>query len=66
MKEERARVVFHDPYLDRKTAQSVADATGAVVVDVTQYPGGVKGSEGGYIKMMDFLVGAVAKGLAAK
>ena len=33
---------------------------GAVVVEVTQYPGGVKGSEGGYIQMMDYLVNAVA------
>jgi len=64
MREQKVKVVFHDPYLSRKTAESVADATGATVVDVTQYPGGAKGSEGGYIPMMDYLVNAVAKALA--
>ena len=66
MKEQKVKVVFHDPYLDRKTAESVASTTGAVVVDVTQYPGGVKGSEGGYIQMMDYLVNAVIKALAGQ
>jgi len=66
MKEEKARVVFHDPYLNRKTAEAVADVTGAAVVDVTQYPGGAKGSAGGYIPMMDYLVSAVANALEAK
>jgi len=66
MKEQNVKVVFHDPYLDRKTAESVASATGAVVVDVTQYPGGAKGSEGGYIQMMNYLVNAVTKALAGQ
>ncbi len=66
MKEEKAKVVFHDPYLNRKTAESVASTTGAVVVDVTQYPGGAKGSEGGYVQMMDYLVNAVAAALATE
>jgi ABC-type Zn uptake system ZnuABC Zn-binding protein ZnuA len=66
MKEQKVKVVFHDPYLDRKTAESVASTTGAVVVDVTQYPGGAKGSEGGYIQMMDYLVNAVVKALAGQ
>jgi zinc/manganese transport system substrate-binding protein len=66
MKAQKVKVVFHDPYLDRKTAESVAGDTGAVVVDVTQYPGGVKGSDGGYIAMMDYLVNAVAKALAGQ
>lgn len=65
MKEQRVRVILHDPHLDRRTAETVAKATGAAVVNVTQYPGGVKGSEGGYIEMMDYLVNAVAKALAA-
>lgn len=66
MKAEKVKVVFHDPYLNRKTAESVANTTGAVVVDVTQFPGGAKGSEGGYIPMMDYLVNAVAKALATE
>lgn len=65
MKEQRVRVILHDPFLDRKTAETVAKATGASVVSVTQFPGGVKGSEGGYIAMMEYVVNAVVKGLAA-
>ena len=66
MKEQQVKVILHDPYLDRRTAETVAKATGAKVVNVTQYPGGVKGSEGGYIQMMDYLVNAVATGLAGQ
>lgn len=60
MKEQNARVVIVDPYLNRKTAETVARGPGAKVVDVTQFPGGVKGTEGGYIALMDYLVNALA------
>jgi hypothetical protein len=33
-------------------------------VDVTQFPGGVKGTEGGYIQLLDYLVNSVAHALA--
>jgi ABC-type Zn uptake system ZnuABC Zn-binding protein ZnuA len=64
MKEQKVKAILHDPFLDRKTAETVAKATGATVVNVTQFPGGVKGTEGGYIPMMDYVVGAVANALA--
>lgn len=60
MKEQNARVVIVDPYLNRKTAETVARGSGAKVVDVTQFPGGVKGTEGGYIALMDYLVNSLA------
>lgn len=66
MKEQNARVVIVDPYLNRKTAETVARGTGAKVVDVTQFPGGVKGTEGGYIALMDYLVNSLAGALGAK
>jgi hypothetical protein len=44
----------------------VAARTGATVVEVTHFPGGVKGTEGGYITLMDYLVNAMAKALAGK
>ncbi len=65
MKEQQIRVILHDPYLDRRTAETVARTTGARVMNVTQYPGGVKGSEGGYLEMMDYLVHTLAQALAA-
>ena len=66
MKEQNARVVIVDPYLNRKTAETVARGTGAKVVDVTQFPGAVKGTEGGYIALMDYLVNSLAAALEGK
>ena len=61
MKEEHIGVIIVEPYLDRKTAETVAQDTGATVVDVAQFPGGVKGTEGGYIELIDYLVNSIAK-----
>lgn len=66
MKEQNARVVIVDPYLNRKTAETVARGTEAKVVDVTQFPGGVKGTENGYITLMDYLVNSLAAALGEK
>lgn len=66
MKEADARVVIVDPYLYRKTAETVARSAGAKVVDVTQFPGGVKGTEGGYIALMDYLVDSLSGALGEK
>jgi zinc/manganese transport system substrate-binding protein len=66
MKQDKVHVILVDPYLDRRTAETVAAKTDATVVDVAQFPGGIKGTEGGYIALMDYLVDSVAKALAAK
>ena len=66
MKEEKARVIIVDPYLSRRTAETVARDTNATVVDVAQFPGGVKGTDGGYIALMDYLVNSIATALAKK
>lgn len=66
MKAEQAHVIIVDPYLNRRTAETVARNTGATVVDVAQFPGGVKGTEGGYIALMDYLVNSLAKALGEK
>jgi zinc/manganese transport system substrate-binding protein len=63
MKTQNTHVIIVDPYLNRKTAETVARNSAATVVDVTQFPGGVKGTEGGYIEMVDYLVNALAKAL---
>jgi len=66
MKEDKVHVIIVDPYLNRRTAETVAAKTGATVVDVTQFPGGVKGTEGGYIPLMDYNVNAIANALGQK
>ncbi len=64
MQADKVHVIIVDPYLNRRTAETVATKTGATVVDVTQFPGGIKGTEGGYITLMDYLVNSIAKALA--
>ena len=64
IKAENVRVIMVDPYLNRRTAETVARNTGATVVDVSQFPGALKGTEGGYIPLMDHLVNSLAKALA--
>jgi len=64
MKEDKVHVILVDPYLDRRTAETVAAKTDATVVDVAQFPGAIKGTEAGYIPLMDYLVNSVAKALA--
>jgi zinc/manganese transport system substrate-binding protein len=65
MRTDHVRAILVEPYQNRKTAQTVAADTGATVVDVAQFPGGVKGTEGGYIELMDHDVHAVAKALGS-
>ena len=65
MKMEAARVIIVDAYLNRRTAETVARETGAMVVPVTQFPGGIKGTEGGYIQLLDYLVGSLASAFNA-
>jgi len=65
MRSDHIRAILVEPYQNRKTAQTVAADTGAAVVDVAQFPGGVKGTDGGYIELMDYDVHAVAKALGA-
>lgn len=64
MKAEHLRAIIVEPYQNRKTAEKAANATHSVILDFTQYPGGAKGAEGGYMELMDYLVNTLAKTLA--
>jgi ABC-type Zn uptake system ZnuABC Zn-binding protein ZnuA len=66
MRENHVHVIIVDPYLNRRTAETVAAKTDGLVVNVTQFPGGIKGTEGGYIPLMDYLVNSISQALAAK
>jgi zinc/manganese transport system substrate-binding protein len=66
MRQDKVRVIIVDPYLNRRTAETVAEQTGATVVDVSQFPGGIKGTEGGYIPLLDHLVSVIAQALGGK
>jgi ABC-type Zn uptake system ZnuABC Zn-binding protein ZnuA len=66
MNEGKIRVVLVEPFQSRKTAEAVADRTGAAVVDVCQFPGGLPGTADDYIALMDADVKAIIAGLSAK
>jgi zinc/manganese transport system substrate-binding protein len=63
MKAEKIGVILLEPYQNRKTAETVSAKTGAVVLDFPQYPGGIKGTEAGYVELMDYLVNTLATAL---
>jgi len=63
MKEGNIRLIIVDRYLDRRTADSVAQRTGAEVVEVSHYPGAIKGVEPNYIALIDYLVNSIARSL---
>jgi len=66
MNEGKIRVVLVEPFQSRKTAEAVADRTGATVVDVCQFPGGLPGTASDYIALIDADVKAIIAGLSAK
>lgn len=59
MKATSARVILVQPYQNRKTAETVARQTGAVVLDIPQQPGARKDSAT-YFDMMDYMVTTLA------
>lgn len=62
MKEQSAKVIFVQPYQNRRTAETVARQTGATVLDMPQQPGAVPGTDT-YFQLMDHLVQTLAGGL---
>ena len=65
MKAANARVIIVQPYQNRKTAETVARQTGAVVLDIPQQPGARKDSPT-YFDMMDYMVGTLATAFGGK
>lgn len=66
IKADQIKVIIIEPYHHLRTAQAVADATGAKVVTLTQYPGGIEGTGNGYIEMMDYNVNTLADALGSR
>ena len=63
MKAAHARVILVQPYQNRKTAETVARQSGAIVLDVPQQPGATKGVTT-YFQLMDNMVEKLAAALA--
>jgi len=60
MQANNIHVILVEPFQSRKTAEAVADRTGGIVVDVSQFPGGLPDTDDDYIAMMDANVKAIA------
>jgi zinc/manganese transport system substrate-binding protein len=65
MKATNANVILVQPFQNRKTAETVARQTGALVLDVPQQPGAARNTTT-YFDLMDNLVSTVAGGLGAR
>src|SRR5216117_1328204 len=62
MKAQHVKAVIVEPYHDRRIAEKVASATGAKVVEFSQFPGGIPGTDS-YVKLIDTLVSRLAVAL---
>ena len=59
MKAQHIKAVIVEPFHDRRIAEKVATATGAKVVEFSQFPGGLPGTDN-YAKLIDALVSRLA------
>jgi len=62
MKAQKIKAIIVEPFHDRKIAEKVANATGAKVVDFSQFPGGLPGTDN-YVKLIDTLVSRLTAAL---
>jgi len=62
MQSTNAKVILVQPYQNRKTAETVARQTGAMVLDAPQQPGAIPGTAT-YFDVMDHLVQVIADAL---
>lgn len=65
MNADKAHVILVQPYQNRKTAETVARQTNGVVLDVSQQPGAIKGTDT-YVALMDTLVRTIATALESR
>src|SRR6266403_6297629 len=62
MKAQHVKAVIVEPYHDRRIAEKVANATGAKVVEFSQFPEGIPGTDT-YVKLIDALISRLAAAL---
>jgi zinc/manganese transport system substrate-binding protein len=62
MKAQHIKAIIVEPFHDRRIAEKVASSTGAKVVEFSQFPGGLPGTDS-YVKLIDTLVSRLAEAL---
>ncbi|MEK7402148.1 MAG: metal ABC transporter substrate-binding protein [Gemmatimonadota bacterium] len=65
MKATSTRVILVQPYQNRRTAETVARQAGAVVLDISQQPGGHQNART-YFDMMDYMISTLAAALGSQ
>ena len=65
MRADNAHIILVQPFQNRRTAETVARQTDAVVLDVSQQPGAVKDTDT-YFQLMDYIVNTMATALQAR
>ena len=63
MKAQKARLILVQPFQNRKTAETVARQTDGVVLDISQQPGAMPGTDT-YFDLMDYIVRTLSTALA--
>jgi len=59
MKRDHVKVIIVEPYQDRRIAEKVERASGAKVVELSQFPGGIPGTDS-YLSLINELVKQLA------
>jgi len=62
MRAQHIKAIIVEPFHDRRIAEKVASSTGAKVVEFSQFPGGLPGTDS-YVKLIDTLVSRLAAAL---
>src|SRR5947209_6367113 len=62
MKAQHIKAIIVEPFHDRRIAEKVASATSAKVVDFSQFPGALPGTDG-YVRLIDTLVSRLTAAL---
>src|SRR2546426_1499133 len=62
IKAQHIKAILVEPYHNRRIAEKVASATGAKVVEFSQFPGALPGTDG-YVRLIDTLVSRLAAAL---
>lgn len=65
MKRANARVILVQPFQNRKTAETVARQTNAVILDIPQQPG-ARPNSASYFDMMDYMITSLADAFKAQ
>ncbi len=62
MNRNHVRVIIVEPYQDRRIADTVARSTGAKVLELSQFPGGIPGTDS-YLSLVNELVKQLAEAM---